>query len=89
MGYIINAIKAFVSKEPNEFNEGNLSVAEKKELDEIRKEDKTEAIEDNFLKSLKTNKQKVVELPKRKVYREKFEEKKDIQEKEDSKRDER
>ena len=45
MGYIINAIKAFVSKEPNEFNEGNLSVAEKKELDEIRKEDKTEAIE--------------------------------------------
>jgi hypothetical protein len=85
MGYIINAIKAFVSKEPNEFNEGNLSVAEKKELDEIRKEDKTEAI----LKSLKTNKQKVVELPKRKVYREKFEEKKDIQEKEDSKRDER
>ena len=44
MGYIINAIKAFVSKEPNEFNEGNLSVAEKKELDEIRKEDKTEAI---------------------------------------------
>ena len=72
MGYIINAIKAFVSKEPNEFNEGNLSV-----------------IEDNFLKSLKTNKQKVVELPKRKVYREKFEEKKDIQKKEDSKRDER
>ena len=71
MGYIINAIKAFVSKEPNEFNEGNLSVAEKKELDE------------------KTNKQKVVELPKRKVYREKFEEKKDIQKKEDSKRDER
>ena len=89
MGYIINAIKAFVSKEPNEFNEENLSVAEKKELDEIRKEDKTEAIEDNFLKSLKTNKQKVVELPKRKVYREKFEEKKDIQKKEDSKRDER
>ena len=89
MGYIINAIKAFVSKETNEFNEGNLSVAEKKELDEIRKEDKTEAIEDNFLKSLKTNKQKVVELPKRKVYREKFEEKKDIQKKEDSKRDER
>ena len=86
MGYIINAIKAFVSKEPNEFNEGNLSVAEKKELDEIRKEDKTKAIEDNFLK---TNKQKVVELPKRKVYREKFEEKKDIQKKEDSKRDER
>ena len=41
------------------------------------------------MKSLKTNKQKVVELPKRKVYREKFEEKKDIQEKEDSKRDER
>ena len=82
MGYIINAIKAFVSKEPNEFNEGNLSVAEKKELDEIRNED-------NFLKSLKTNKQKVVELPKRKVYREKFEEKKDIQKKEDSKRDER
>ena len=32
MGYIINAIKAFVSKEPNEFNEGNLSVAEKKEF---------------------------------------------------------
>ena len=89
MGYIINEIKAFVSKEPNEFNEGNLSVAEKKELDEIIKEDKTEAIEDNFLKSLKTNKQKVVELPKRKVYREKFEEKKDIQKKEDSKRDER
>ena len=87
MGYIINAIKSFVSKEPNEFNEGNLSVAEKKELDEIRKEDKPEAIEDNFLKSLKTNKQKVVELPKRKVYREKIEEKKDIQEKEDSKRD--
>lgn len=89
MGYIINAIKAFVSEEPNEFNEGNLSVAEKKELDEIRKEDKTKAIEDNFLKSLKTNKQKVVELPKRKVYREKFEEKKDIQKKEDSERDER
>ena len=89
MGYIINAIKAFVSDEPNEFNEGNLSVAEKKELDEIRKEDKTKAIEDNFLKSLKTNKQKVVELPKRKVYREKFEEKKDIQKKEDSERDER
>ena len=44
MGYIINAIKAFVSDEPNEFNEGNLSVAEKKELDEIRKEDKTKAI---------------------------------------------
>ena len=60
MGYIINAIKAFVSKEPNEFNEGNLSVAEKKELDEIRKEDKTEAIEDNFLKSLKTNKQHLI-----------------------------
>ena len=89
MGYIINAIKAFVSEEPNEFNEGNLSIAEKKELDEIRKEDKTKAIEDNFLKSLKTNKQKVVELPKRKVYREKFEEKKDIQKKEDSERDER
>ena len=86
MGYIINAIKAFVSDEPNEFNEGNLSVAEKKELDEIRKEDKTKAIEDNFLK---TNKQKVVELQKRKVYREKFEEKKDIQKKEDSERDER
>ena len=59
MGYITNTIKAIFGRiESNEINEEKLSPEDKKILDEMKRTDKTEQIENSFIESLKKAKTK-------------------------------